>query len=212
VSEDDVPAEAVAAHEEGRRLGAKGRHKKALAAFARAAELAPDWPYPPYDAAFTHLLMSDHAAALAAYEQVDRLAPRGFFTSKTAVWALRQEEAGRFRRGTYRDFLAIDDQPSPKRAARIAKRLLDRYPDYAPAALRLANLTGDGDERLRLLDAGLAADPDAATLGMLRLNRSAALRELGRTDEADGELEALLAMPDLTPATATLAQRLQEVQ
>jgi hypothetical protein len=78
--------------------------------------------------------------------------------------------------------------------------------------LRLANLTGDGHERLRLLDAGLAADPDAETLGMLRLNRSLALRELGRTDEAEGELEALFAMPDLTPATEALARRLQEVE
>jgi tetratricopeptide (TPR) repeat protein len=208
----DVPAEAVAAHEEGRRLGAKGRYRKALAEFARAADLAPDWPYPPYDAAFTRLLMNDGPAALAAYAQVDRLAPRGFFTSKTALWALRQEEAGRFRRGTYRDYLEIESESSPTRAAKMAKRLVDRYPDYAPAALRLANLTGDAHERLRLLDSGLAADPDVETLGMLRLNRSLALREVGRSDEADAELEALLAMPDLTPATEAFARQLQEVE
>jgi len=208
----DVPPEAVEAHEAGRRLGANGRHRKALAAFARAAELAPDWPYPPYDSGFTYLLMDDHASALAAYEEVDRLAPRGFFTSKTAVWALQQEASGRFPRGTYRAYLAIEWESSPRRAAKIAKKLVDRIPDYAPAVLRLANLTGDDEERLRLLDAGLAADPDVETLGMLRLNRSLALRELGRTDEADDELDTLLAMPGLTPATEAWVTRLQEVE
>ena len=154
-----MPAAAVEAHERGRRLGAKGRHKKALAEFARAAELAPDWPYPPYDSAFTYLLMDDHAAALAAYEEVDRLAPRGFFTSKTAVWALQQEALGRFPRGTYREYLAIEWESSPKKAAKIAKKLVDKHPDYAPAVLRLANLTGDQEERLRLLDAAWPPTP-----------------------------------------------------
>jgi tetratricopeptide (TPR) repeat protein len=210
--DDDVPAEAVEAHEQGRRLGAKGKYKKALAEFARAAELAPDWPYPPYDSAFTHLLMNDHAAALAAYEEVDRLAPRGFFTSKTAVWALQQEALGRFPRGTYREYLSIEWESSPKKAAVIAKKLVDKHPEYAPAYMRLANLTGDPQERLRLLDAGLAAEPDVETLGMLRLNRSDALRALGRAEEADDELTTLLATPGITVSAEAWARQLQEVE
>jgi tetratricopeptide (TPR) repeat protein len=209
-ADDGTPDEAVAAHEEGRRLGAKGKYKKALAEFARAAELAPEWPYPPYDAAFTYLLMNDDAAALASYEQVDRLAPRGFFTSKTAVWALRQESLGCFPPGTYREYLSMDWASSPKQEAKIARSLVDRHPDYAPAYMKLANLTPDPEQRLAVLDAGLAADPDVETLGMLRLNRAAVLQTLDRADEAGDELAALLAMPDLTPTAESWARQLLE--
>lgn len=120
--------------------------------------------------------MSDDAAALASYEQIDRLAPRGFCTSKTAVWALRQESLGRFPPGTYREYLSMDWASSPKEEARIARSLVDRHPDYAPAYIKLANLTPGSEQRLALLDAGLAADPDVETPGMLRLNPAAVLQ------------------------------------
>ena len=42
-----------------RRAGASGKYKEALADLERAAGLAPQWPYPLYDMAFTYLLMKD---------------------------------------------------------------------------------------------------------------------------------------------------------
>ena len=53
--------------------------------------LAPDWPYPVYDAAFTYLLQGDSLKAEERYAEVDRMAPRGFFTAKTSLDCLRRD-------------------------------------------------------------------------------------------------------------------------
>lgn len=73
-----VPQEALKLHEHGRAAGQKGDSATALAYFDKAAKLAPDWPYPIYDAAFTYLLQNDTASAYAHYKRVVQISPRGF--------------------------------------------------------------------------------------------------------------------------------------
>ena len=202
-----VPDEATRLHEEGRRLGAAGKHAAALAMFDRAALLAPAWPYPPYDKAFTLLLMGKDADALAAYQEVDALAPRGFFTSKTAVWALQAEARTRFPKGTYASFLKLDWLPAS--AARTAVDAFARgLPAWAPIYTKLAKHADTPEHALALLDTGLALDCDVETRGMLALNRALVLRHLGKDADADAALRELLALPGVTQAAEVFAAQL----
>src|SRR6185295_19782870 len=86
-----IPAKANEIHQRARPLGGNGDLKGAVELLKQAGALAPEWPYPPYDLAYTYLLMDNSQEALPLYEKVDQLEPRGFFTAKTALWALRKE-------------------------------------------------------------------------------------------------------------------------
>jgi hypothetical protein len=96
-----VPPEAEEQHQAGRDAGAVGDYEQAFAALAEAYRLAPDWPYPLYDAASICLLIDDLDQAIALYEQVAVLAPRGFHDTTTALDTLRRERAGVLPRGSY---------------------------------------------------------------------------------------------------------------
>ena len=54
-----VPAEASRLHTEAREAGGRGDYPRALNLLEQAHRLAPDWPYPVYDTAFTYLLQGD---------------------------------------------------------------------------------------------------------------------------------------------------------
>ncbi len=82
---DGIPTEAARYHEQGRDPGSNGDPVKALELFTRAHELAPDWPAPPYDMAFTYLLADYLEEADKWYAHVDELSPRGFFTCKRSL-------------------------------------------------------------------------------------------------------------------------------
>jgi tetratricopeptide (TPR) repeat protein len=205
----EIPAAARAAHDEGRRLSETGKYAEALQAYARAATLAPGWPYPAYDAAFTHLLLGHDDEALAAYEEVDRLAPRGFFASKTAIWALRAERERRFPRGLYRRLLQIG-LSEPDEQGRLASDIVSRFPRYAPVYLELAKRSQEVGEALAWIDMGLEAEPDVETQGVLRLNRATVLRAAGRLAEAEDELHAILTTPGITMAAEAFAKQLLE--
>ena len=200
-----VPDAARAAHQEGRRLGAQGDHASAHAAFDRARALAPTWPYPVYDAAFTWLLQGDPVAALSAYEEVDRLAPRGFFQTKTAVHTLRREAAGDLPAGTWLRALSLE-WTAPAERARTLAALAAEAPDFAPILKDRALGTQDPDARLALIEAALDADPDPETAGILRLNRAMTLHARGDRAAALEALGALALDPEATLATEQLAK------
>ena len=61
---EKVPAQAFSLHQQAREAGSKGEYEAALAFLEEARKLAPDWPYPIYDAAYTYLLMGDSHNAL----------------------------------------------------------------------------------------------------------------------------------------------------
>jgi len=71
-----VPREAETLHQQAREAGGHGDYEKAIALLEQASELAPDWPYPVYDRAYTHMLMNDCDAARRYYQKTLELSPR----------------------------------------------------------------------------------------------------------------------------------------
>src|SRR5260221_13714618 len=90
-SGESVPPEAENLHKRARDAGARGDYPDALTRLTKAADLAPRWPYPVYDRAYTQLLMKNLEAAFADYRKTIELAPRGFFTALTALDTLTRE-------------------------------------------------------------------------------------------------------------------------
>ncbi len=179
-----VPARAVELHQMGRAAGQRGQYGLALQHFADASELAPDWPYPLYDAAFTHLLQRQYDRALSLYQQVDQMAPRGFFTVKTAVQYLKLEQEGKVPQGTYLKFLSLEwiDRSNEREA--LVRQLTEGTPSFAPGWKARAALETDPQRRLNYLERGLAVNPDPETKGFLLLNKAAILVGQGKRSEA----------------------------
>lgn len=203
--DNDVPTEADALHQEGRAQGAAGRYTEALLTFTRASALAPYWPYPLYDRAFTHLLMENWDAALADYLHTVALAPRGFFMALTAADTLQREAAGEFPRGLFLDYARLELITDAGDRRRIVEPWVTRDPGFAPGWLEWGKLFKDSQERLDAFDRGLSAYPDPETKGMLQLNKVFALLMTDR-EAATTLLRTLIDDPSSTTATEALAR------
>lgn len=201
-----VPTNAVRRHEEARAAGARGEYDRALVLLDAAHALAPGWPYPVYDAAFTYLLQGDTDTAERCYAQVDRLAPRGFFTCKTTLDCLRRERAGELPAGFCRAFTTLESLVDLPRKKAVLESLVARFPGFAPAWKELAALLDDPDDRLRAIERGLAAGPDPETRGMLLLNKALVANQRGDRAAAIAILGDLALDPASTVATETLAK------
>lgn len=201
-----VPDEAVRLHQEARLAGSRGDYRHALVFLDRARVLAPDWPYPIYDAAFTYLLQGDTEAAEELYAEVDQMAPRGFFTCKATLDCLRQEHAGALPTGFSRTFTALEwlDDAAQKKA--VLETMVEAYPAFGPAWKELSALVEDADERLHAITRGLEADPDPETRGILLINRALVIDQRGERAEAVAILGELALDPASTLATETLAK------
>src|SRR5689334_19402334 len=70
IGAESVPAEASRLHIQAREAGGRGDYPQALNLLEEAHRLAPDWPYPVYDTAFTYLLQGDSAKAEKQYAEV----------------------------------------------------------------------------------------------------------------------------------------------
>ncbi len=201
-----VPEEAVRLHEEARMAGSRGDYDHALVLLDRAHALAPGWPYPVYDAAFTYLLQGDPEMAQRLYEEVDGLVPRGFFTCKTTLDALRRERAGALPAGFCKAFAALESLNDRPRKKAILQGIAARFPAFAPAWKELATLLEDPDDRLHAIENGLDGDPDGETRGILLLNKALILHRRGERSEAIAILGELALDPSSTLATETLAK------
>jgi tetratricopeptide (TPR) repeat protein len=206
----NVPTEAVALHQQGREAGARGDYDQAIALFTKAAELASDWPYPVYDRAYTRLLMEDFDSALADYRKTSEMAPRGFFTTLTAVHTLNREQKGDLPRGLYLSYLMLEPIHDAKERRFLLQQFLDKCPGYAPAWQKLANLAEGDGERLRAIERGLAADPDPETKGMLLLNKALTLFGSGDGEGGVELLRTLVMDQESTLATEALAKAMLE--
>jgi tetratricopeptide (TPR) repeat protein len=189
-----VPEDARLLHERGRAAGARGDYEQALALFGEAAELAPEWAYPVYDAAFTRLLMGDAGRAEQLYAEVDRMEPRGFYTCRSTLAMVRRERAGELPAGFSKAWLMLEHLDEGRKRAAV-ETITRRFPAFAPAWRELAKLLTDPGDRERAIETGLAADPDADTRGMLLISRASLLRQRGHHDEAALILNVLLADP-----------------
>src|ERR1019366_8272650 len=81
-------------HQRARLAGESGDYRKAITLLEQACNLAPEWPYPVYDMAFTYLLMKDTENARKYYRKTVDLSPRGFFSAITAIDTLDREKRG----------------------------------------------------------------------------------------------------------------------
>ncbi len=127
----------------GRSYGQKGNNKLAIQNFENAIQLAPKWPYPYYELAYTHLLSNKYKEAYKYYKIVDQLAPRGFFTAKTAVFYLGKEERDELPEGIYLYYLSYEWTNDSKKKFEIVENIINKFPSFAPAWEKRAGFEED---------------------------------------------------------------------
>jgi tetratricopeptide (TPR) repeat protein len=177
-------------HQQGREAASSGDLVRALELFHSARELEPAWAYPPYDIAFTYLLNGDRDEAERWYTIVDKLEPRGFFTTKMFLDIIQREKRNEVPDGFTKAYAILEWQPEDIKRT-VLQQIVERYPGFAPAWKDLAGLLEDDRERLAALDHGLAGKPDDETYGMLVLNKALVLGRLGRQAEGARLLDEL---------------------
>lgn len=195
VSERVADPEAQDLHEQGRAAGERGDHDRAIALFEKAAELDPEWPYPFYDAAYTYLLKGDSEAAYDYYRRVDRLAPRGFFTTKVAVDSLRREREGTIKPGTYLAFVMLEWESDPQKKGDALQAILLASPEFPPGWHLMASMVRPED-RPQILEKGLDYSPDSKTRGDLLIQRALGLSQAGEVREAAELLGQVISDPE----------------
>jgi tetratricopeptide (TPR) repeat protein len=205
IGDNDVPPQARRFHEAGREAGGRGDYARALDLFDQAWDLAPDWPYPAYDAAFTYVLLGEPGMAEELYERVDRMAPRGYFTCKASLDTLRRERAGELFPG-FAQAYAATEWMDPTEKKRLLSGIVARFPGFALAWKDLSVLLDDDEASLGAIERGLLGRPDQETLGILQINKAAILARRGDRDTAIAILGELALSPDSTLATEHLAK------
>jgi len=206
LGKSNVPAEAESLHEQVRQAGEVGDYKKAITLLEQASSLAPAWPYPVYDMAFTYLLMKDPENARKNYRKTVELSPRGFFTAITALDTLDREAKGDLPAGTYLAYLSLEWMDDAGKKADVVRRSVQRVQGFAPAWKELAIQADTDAERLAAIEKGLAANPDAETKGTLLINKALVLDRSGDHDGAVRLLGELALDPASTYATEHLAK------
>lgn len=197
---------AKALHEEARTLGQAGHYDAAISKLEEAIKIQPTWAYPTYDLAYTYLLKGNYENALKFYKTTDELEPKGFFTAKTALYALEGEKAGKFPQGLYATYLKIEWANNVATKLEMANAITQKFPDFAPAWKTLTGLLEDNKERLNAIEQGLSKDPDEETKGILLINKAAILDNDGKKNEAKQLLGALIFSPDVTTGNLELAK------
>jgi len=202
----EVPVEAESLHEQARQAGAKGDYTKALALLRRASVLAPGWPYPIYDMAYTFLLMKNAHNARKYYRKTVELAPRGFFTAITALDTLEREQKGDLQAGTYLAYLSLEWTDDPATRTELLRKMVTKVPRFAPAWKDLAATLDNDIQKLAAIERGLAVDPDPETKGMLLINKALALNRAGDRGRAIKLLGELALDANSTCSTEHLAK------
>ena len=206
----EIPPEAHRLHAEGRSAGSRGDYDQALALLGRAAALAPDWPYPPYDAAFTYLMRGDTRAAQNLYERVASLSPSGFFTCRTTLDMLRREHAGQLSQGFSRAYVQLEWMEDREEKKRVLRTITQRFPGFPPAWKDLSLLLDDPEDRLIALDNGLAGEPDPETKTTLLLNKAGLYASVGNLVAATTLYSMIADDPDVTPTGAAFARAFRD--
>lgn len=184
----------------------RGDLDSALMQLGAARELSPAWPFAAYDLAYTWLLKGSSDSALKYYLLTDQLAPKGFFTTKTAIYALQGENTGTFPRGTYLEYLKIDVVETDVEKLSIAAKLAKTVPRFAPAWKELALRLSAASEKLNAVQLGLACSPDPETKGSLQISWALVLDFEGRKEDARALLGKVIFAPDATTANIEMAK------
>jgi tetratricopeptide (TPR) repeat protein len=205
IGDANVPAEARRLHQAGREAGSRGDFARALDQLDRALDLAPWWPYPVYDAAYSYLLLGEAGMAEELYERVDQMAPRGFFTCKTSLDTLRRERAGELFPGFARAY-ATTEWMDPVKKRELLAGIVQKYPGFALAWKDFSLLLDDEGSKLNAIEQGLHGRPDPETFGILLINKAGILARRGDRDTAVAILGELALSPHSTLGTEHLAK------
>ena len=205
IGDENVPAEARRLHQAGREAGSRGDFLRALDLLDQALDLAPQWPYPVYDAAYSYLLLGEADVAEDLYERVDQMAPRGFFTCKTSLDTLRRERAGELFPGFARAY-ATTEWMDPVKKRELLAGIVRQYPGFALAWKDFSLLLDDEGSQLNAIEQGLRGRPDPETLGVLLVNKAGILARRGERDTAVAILGELALSPQSTFGTEHLAK------
>ncbi|WP_055436623.1 tetratricopeptide repeat protein [Lacinutrix algicola] len=165
-------------HSQARQFGQTGNYQKAIENLEQANKEAPNWAYPLYDLAYTYLLQDDYDNALKYYKLTDEVAPKGFYTSKTALHTLEKENAGSLQKGLYKSYLSLEWIDNQTEKQEMIKLLVEKFPSFAPAWKDYSSLL-EGQERLNAIEKGLEKNPDIETKGMLLINKALVINENG---------------------------------
>lgn len=206
MTERTIPDAANELHQKARELGSAGDYEAAIETLKQAQELAPWWPYPTYDMAFTYLLMKDYPKARELYRKTLELSPDGFFTAITALHTLDREAEGELPEGTYAAYMMIEWVQEPEQKIGLIMQLHQKFPSFAPIWKEFALLIEEPADRLVALEQGLAADPDRETKGILLLNKAFVLRAQDESEAAQAIIDDLLDDPSTTAANRGLAE------
>ena len=189
---------------QGRTLALKGEYSLAREAYKKAATLDPCWPYPVHEMAFACLVLGEPRKSLRYYKEVDRLAPEGFFTVKTAIDTLSREARGSLYPGAYLDYLSLEWMTDSSEKKELLLEMLSISREFPAAWKAYSRFLEDGHQRLEAIETGLSFDPDPGTRGTLLVCKADALNRLG--DEAG--CRAILQMVANDPSTVS-SSRLQ---
>lgn len=201
-----IDPKAQTLHKEARELGQAGKYDLSITKLEEAIKIQPTWAYPTYDLAYTYLLKGDFDNALKFYKKTDELEPKGFFTAKTAFYTLEGEKAGIFPKGLYGTYMQIEWTDDNIKKLKIAKKITQNVPKFAPAWKELANLLDDKNERLNAIEQGLSNNPDAETKGILLINKAVILDNEGKKEDAKQLLGNLIFSADVTTGNLELAK------
>jgi tetratricopeptide (TPR) repeat protein len=202
----EVPREAEELHGLARQAGGKDEFDKAIELLERAHKLAPAWPYPVYDAAYTYLLKGDTAAAEAKYAEVDRMAPRGFFTAKASLDCLRREREARVPAGFCKEFVTLESLQNTNQKRAVLRGMIEKLPEFPPGWKEILPFLEGDESRLKAIGMGLAHDPDDDTKGVLLVHKATILYRRGDRPEAIRILGELALDPKSTLAAEQLAR------
>ncbi len=180
---EKVPQSAILLHNTAREHGQNGEYGKAIVTLNLAQEKAPNWAYPVYDLAYTYLLKNDFDNALKYYRLTDSLAPKGFFTSKVALYTLEKEKKGEFQQGLYRMYTALEWINDPKEKLEMTELLISKFPTFAPGWKDYSSLL-EGEKRKKAIEKGLTLNPDVETKGILLINMALIIHDEGNKEQS----------------------------
>jgi len=189
--------QAMSYFNKGRALAMQGDYSHAREAYQKAATLDPSWPYPVHEMAFASLVLGEPSESLRLYKEVDRLAPEGFFTVKTAIDTLTREIEGRLYPGAYLDLLRLEWMTDNSEKKQMLIQMLSLSREFPAAWKAYSQFLEDGRQCLEAIETGLSFSPDPGTRGSLLVYKADALSQLG--DESG--CQAILQMVVNDPST-----------
>jgi len=196
-----IPPKANELHQLARAAGGSGDYEKSIKLLEEAHEIAPTWPYPIYDMAFTYLLMDETDKAREKYRETLALAPRGFFTTIAALDTLDREASGDLPAGVYKAYMSLEWVADPAEKKQMIEFLIQKFPNFAPAWKEFALIQEDEAEKLKAIEKGLACNPDLDTKGILQINKYLTLYNQGEVETSKKALSELAESTESTFST-----------